>query len=566
MTKRYSRRDFMGLAMVGTAGVVARPILSAADTDPDLVVTNAKIYTMDPRLPRADALAVSDGKFTAIGSTSEMRSLARRRTRVIDAKRMTIVPGFIDCHSHPVGTMVLYETLVGNPYEVEYVTIDSVVEKLKAKAQKTPIGYWVEGYFLDDTKLKDKRALTIRDLDRISSEHPVAVHHRGGHTSFYNTKAFELAKITKSSSVAGRGAYDRDANGELTGRVTERARDVFNQVGKEVEISASERARRERDGLSYISKQFVKYGLTSVHHEGGDLPALQDVRKRGDLKHRVSYEPYSGVLDSMIASGIRSGFGDEWIRLGATAEHTVDGSFSERTMSMSVPFPGSNPPYKGTIIESQENLNAWVEKVHRAGIQVNCHTNGDVAIAMYLDAFERAQKLFPRTDPRPKITHCTLINDELVRRMKALDAVPALFTSYAYYNSEKFPFYGEDLMKRIMAFRTLLDGGVRATAGSDFYPGPFAPLMGIQGMVTRTGWDGKTWGANQRITVDDALRVTTVNGAYSSHEEAIKGSISEGKLADFVMLAEDPHTVNPERIKDIEIVRTVVGGETMYQK
>jgi predicted amidohydrolase YtcJ len=267
----------------------------------------------------------------------------------------------------------------------------------------------------------------------------------------------------------------------------------------------------------------------------------------------------------MIASGIHSGFGDEWIRLGATAEHTVDGSFSERTMSMSVPFPGSNPPYKGTIIESQEELNAWVEKVHRAGIQVNCHANGDVAIGMYLDAFERAQKLLTRKDARPKITHCTLINDDLVRRMKALDAVPALFTSYAYYNSEKFPLYGEDLMKRIMAFRTLLDGGVRATAGSDFYPGPFAPLMGMQGMVTRTGWDGKTWGANQRISVDDALRVMTINGAYSSHEESIKGSITEGKLADFVMLAEDPHTVNPERIKDIEIVRTVVGGATMYQ-
>lgn len=556
----------MGVAMAGTAAFAVRPILSAADADPDIVVVNARVHTMDPKLPRANAFAISNGKFTAVGSTSEMRSLARRRTRVIDAKRMTIVPGFIDCHSHAVGTLVLYETLVGNPYQVEYVTIDSVVAKLKAKAQKTPPGYWVEGYFLDDTKLKDKRAPTIRDLDRISTEHPVAVHHRGGHTSFYNSKAFELAKITKSTPVAGRGAFDRDASGELTGRVTERARDVFNRVGKEVEISQAERAKRERDGLAYMSEQFVRSGLTGVHHQGGDLRALQEVRARGDLKHRVGYEPYNAVLDSMIASGIQSGFGDEWIRFGATAEHTVDGSFSERTMSMSVPFPGSNPPYKGTIIESQEDLNAWVEKVHRAGIQVNCHTNGDVAIGMYLDAFERAQKLFPGKDARPKITHCTLINDELVRRMKAVDAVPALFTSYAYYNSEKFPLYGEELMKRIMAFRTLLDGGIRATAGSDFYPGPFAPLMGIQGMVTRTGWDGKTWGANQRITVDDALRVTTINGAYSSHEEAVKGSITEGKFADFVMLAEDPHTVNPERIKDIEIVRTVVGGKTMYQR
>src|SRR4029434_9281980 len=148
------------------------------------------------------------------------------------------------------------------------------------------------------------------------------------------------------------------------------------------------------------------------------------------------------------------------------------------------------------------------------------------------------QKLRPRADARPKITHCTLINDDLVRRMKALGAVPAMFTTYAYYNSDKFPFYGEELMKRCMAFRTLLDSGIPAAAGSDFNPGPFAPLMGIQGMVTRTGWDETTWGANQRITVDEALKVNTLNGAYASHEESIKGSISVGKLADFVVLAE----------------------------
>jgi predicted amidohydrolase YtcJ len=140
-----------------------------------------------------------------------------------------------------------------------------------------------------------------------------------------------------------------------------------------------------------------------------------------------------------------------------------------------------------------------------------------------------------------------------------------MFTTYAYYNSDKFPFYGEELMKRAMAYRTLLDAGVRAAAGSDFTPGPFSPLMGLQGMVTRTGWDGKTWGANQRITVDEAIQVNTINGAYASHEESIKGSITPGKLADFVILADDPHMVDHEKIKDIRVVRTVVGGSTMYQ-
>ncbi|HMA23166.1 MAG TPA: amidohydrolase, partial [Gemmatimonadaceae bacterium] len=400
--------------------------------------------------------------------------------------------------------------------------------------------------------------------DLVSTEHPVAVNHRGGHTSFYNSKALEFAGITKSTANPPGGTFDRDATGELNGRVTDRARAAVNRAGKRPTFTPEQIAQRDRDGLAYISKQFARFGLTSVHHEGGDLSALQEVRARGDLHHRVSYEASGRVLDSMIAGGIMTGFGDEWIKFGATSEHTVDGSFSERTMALSTPYPGQNG-YKGNITETQDDLNAWVEKVHRAGIQVNCHANGDVAIDMYLTAFERAQKLFPRGDARPKITHCTLINDDLVRRIKAVGAVPAMFTTYAYYNTDKFPFYGEELMKRSMAYRTLLDAGVRAAAGSDFSPGPFAPLMGIQGMVTRTGWDGTTWGANQRISVDEAIEVNTVNGAYASREEALKGSITAGKLADFVVLADDPHTVSPDKIKDIQIVRTVVGAATVYQ-
>ena len=578
MRDRQSRREFMGLAAVGIAGVVAGPRLgdprassstgswwTPQNADPDLAVLNANVYTMDARTPRAEAFATSGGRFVAVGSTSEIKGLVRKDTHTIDASRMTIVPGFVDCHNHAGGSTLLYDVLVGNPFEVEFVTIASIVDKLRAKAAQTPAGTWVEGYFFDDTKLKDKRPLNVHDLDRVSTEHPVAVHHRGGHTSFYNSKALQLAQITKDTPNPPGGTFDRDAGGELNGRVTDRARSVFNGVGQRPRFSAEEMARRDRDGLAHISKQFVRYGLTSVHHEGGDLAALQDVRARGDLHHRVSYESSGRVLESMLSGGIMTGFGDEWIKLGATSEHTVDGSFSERTMALSIPYPGSNPPYKGNVTETQQDLDAWVERVHRAGIQVNCHANGDVAIDMYLTAFERAQKAFPRADARPKITHCTLINDDIVRRMKAVGAVPAMFTTYAYYNSDKFPFYGEELMKRSMAYRTLLDAGIRAAAGSDFSPGPFAPLMGIQGMVTRTGWDGTTWGANQRISVDEALAVNTINGAYASHEEALKGSITAGKLADFVMLADDPHTVSPDKIKDIPIVRTVVGGNTMYQ-
>jgi predicted amidohydrolase YtcJ len=574
MNDRQSRRGFLSLTGAGIAGVVSGlGGAAAAQTqgvdlrtqDADLVVFNAKVYTVDTRTPKAEAFAVKSGRFAAVGSASEMKSLVGKGTQTFDAKQMTIVPGFIDCHNHAPGNVLLYEVVVGNPYVVEFVTIDSIVDKLRARARETPPGAWVEGYFFDDTKVKENRQLNVHDLDKVSKEHPVAVHHRGGHTSFYNSKALEMADINKQTPNPPGGTFDRDANGELNGRVTDRAKNVFNKVGKRKTFSAEQTLQRDRDGLAYISKQFVRYGVTSVHHEDGNLFALQQVRAHGDLLHRVSYEASGKVLEAMITGGIESGFGDEWIRFGATSEHTVDGSFSERTMALSIPYPGMEPPYKGNVTETQDDLNAWIERVHRAGIQVNCHANGDVAIDMMLTAVERAQRLFPRADTRPKITHCTLINDDLVRRMKALGAVPAAFTSYAYYNSDKFHFYGAELMKRCMAYRTFLDAGIVAAAGSDFSPGPFDPRMAIQGMVTRTGWDGQTWGANQRVSVDEALRINTINGAYNSHEEAIKGSITPGKLADFVVLSDDLYAVDKEKIKDIEIVRTVVGGTTVYQ-
>ena len=575
---RHNRREFLGLTGLGATGIASGRLLfrpsafaetETVDADPlhaDLVIHNAKVYTIDSGMPKAEAFAVKGSRFVYVGNSAEVKAFIGKSTQTFDAKQMTIVPGFIDCHNHAGGDVLLYEVLVGNPFEVEFVTISSIIDKLRIKAQKTPPGHWIDGYFFDDTKVKDGRQLNVHDLDQVSTEHPVCVHHRGGHTSFYNSKALELAGVTKNIPNPKGGTYDRDANGDLNGRVTDRANDVFDNVGKRETFTPEQEEQRNRDGLAYISKQFVRYGLTSVHHEDGDLFRLQQVRARSELLHRVSYETSRNILEAMINNGITTGFGDEWIRFGATSEHTVDGSFSERTMALSQPYEGTNPPYSGNITETQDDLNAWVERVQRAGIQPNCHANGDVAIGMVLKAYERAQQVAPRPDVRPKITHCTLINDDLLRRMKALGVVPAPFTSYAYYNTDKFHFYGEERMKHCMAYRSFFDNGIRAAAGSDFSPGPFAPLMGIQGMVTRTGWNGETWGANQRISVDEALQVNTINGAYNSHEENLKGSITPGKLADFVVLADDPHTQSPDKIKDIEIVQTVTGGKSVYQK
>jgi len=567
------RRDFLALGAAGVVGLSGRAF--ADPQEPDLIVHNARVHTVDNALPKAQSFAVRAGRFVAVGS-NDIKSLAGKKTQITDAKGMMVVPGFIDTHNHcgaggfgldkAGGAGLLYDVMAGNPYEVERVSIASIVAKLKAKAATLPPGIWVMGYFLDDTKLSDKRSLNVHDLDKVSADHPVAVVHRGGHTFFVNSKAFRMAGVTKATPDPYGGTFDKDEKGELNGRITDRAGSMVFKAAKQEQFTPAQQEKRRLEGVAFISAKFAQYGLTSVHHnENGTLEAIQEQRLRGKLKHRVSYEVNDVLLEAMIKTGIASGFGDEWVRLGATWEHTADGSLSERTMAMRAPYIGMPASYHGNITESQDDLNKWCERVHRAHIQLNCHANGDVAIDRVLTAYERALKLYPRANARPKITHCSLINAGLIKRMKALDVVPALFSTYPYYNSDKFHFYGQEAMEHMIAFRTMLDAGIKASAGSDFGPGPFSPLMGLQAMVTRTGWNGETWGASQKITLDEAIRVSTLNGAYNSREESDKGTITAGKLADFVMLAEDLHAVEPSKIKDVKIVRTVVGGKTMYQ-
>jgi hypothetical protein len=218
--KTVNRRQILAMAAAGTLlGSRAARAAAGALADwaaPDFVVLNARIYTMDPQQPRAEAFAVKDGRFAALGSTLAIKALAGKG-ETIDAQQMTIVPGFIDSHNHAPGNELLYEVLVGNPYEVEFVTIASIIDKLRVKAQQTPADTWVEGYFFDDTKVKDKRALTRQDLDHVSTQLPVMVQHRGGHTAFYNSKALQMAGIKQDTPNPAGGTFDRDANGELTG-------------------------------------------------------------------------------------------------------------------------------------------------------------------------------------------------------------------------------------------------------------------------------------------------------------------------------------------------------------
>jgi predicted amidohydrolase YtcJ len=374
-----------------------------------------------------------------------------------------------------------------------------------------------------------------------------------------------MAGITRETKDPEHGRFFRDSSGDLTGRAAEQARGVFNRVGKSETFTPEQRRERSRQGMRHISEQLTATGLTTVHDAGAGsdrVRAYEDARAHGELRHRA-YMMIRGAYEQLRNAGVYTGFGDEWIRVGGV-KYGADGSASERTMRMSTPYVGTTD--YGILTMSQEDIHQRVEDAHRNNWQVGIHANGDVTIDMVLQAYERVLKQWPHPDRRHRIEHCSLVNPELLRRIKATGTIPTPFWTYVYYHGEKWSQYGDDKMRWMFAHRSFLDSGIPVPGASDYGPGPFEPLMAIQSMVTRRDYQGREWGANQKVTVDEALKIATVNGAYASYEENVKGSITAGKYADFVVLEKDPHDVDPNTIKDIKVARTVVGGRTMYPK
>jgi len=242
-----------------------------------------------------------------------------------------------------------------------------------------------------------------------------------------------------------------------------------------------------------------------------------------------------------------------------------DGSTSVRTARLSQPYlPPHQPNDYGILVANEEQLYEQARPGHAAGWQTGVHANGDVAIDITLRVYERLQRETPQRDPRFVIIHCVVMNDDLIRRIKAIGAIPAPFSTYVYFHGEKMQEYGAERLQSMFALRSFIDAGIPATIGSDYLPGPFEPMMFLQSAVTRTDTKGTVWGPKQRISVDECLQISK-NGAYASFEEKLKGSIEAGKLADLVVLGRDPHKVDPSTLVKIPVERTMVGGEWKFE-
>ena len=546
-----SRREFLGLF------AAAIPLLSFGKMTPEIILYNGNIFTVNPHEPKAQAMAIAGGRLIAVGGNVDVLSMATAKTKKIDLGNKTVLPGFIDSHSHPASSGLMHLKRI----DCDLRSIKEIKEAIQKRISGTPKGSWILGFKYDDTKTSEGRKINKVDLDEVAPDHPVLINHRGGHTNYCNSAALKLAQVNESTPNPQGGEFERGADGKLTGCIKESANDVFDKL-----IPDSTTRDERREGVKLITKMMTKTGVTSVTDALGspdDLQAYQDAYESGDLSMRIYCMIYYAHIATMIAAGVRTGMGNDWVKIGGM-KMTCDGSISERTARLSQPYIGRPNDY-GILVMNEEQMYPYAKKAYDAGWQIGIHANGDVGIDTTLKLYERLYKEKPKSDPRFRIEHCTMINDNLIQRMKTLGVIPTPFSTYVYYHGEKMKQYGEERLKYMFALKSFVNAGIRPTQASDYPPGPFEPMMALQSSVTRTDIKGNVWGANQRISVEEAVKIGTVNGAYASFEENSKGSLEEGKLADLVVLGRDPFNEDPSTLITIPIERTMVGGQWVYE-
>jgi predicted amidohydrolase YtcJ len=532
----------------------------------DFALINAHIATLDDNADTAQAVAVKDGKFVHVGSTEEVRKFIDQDTQVIDAEGKTVTPGFVESHCHPsmAGLMLHYEADVRNAQ-----SIDEIVDILNHKANQIPKGKWVKGFGYNDQKLTEKRHPTRWDLDKVSAEHPVFLRRTDGHLAVANSVALKMAGISRATADPDGGRLDRDAQSEEpNGVLREQAQTLVKAIIPPYTVEDI------KTGILVACDQLAVWGITSFNDAAVAQEAMiayQELLNENKLPLRVGMMipgvpllDFPGYLDELKSLGIKAGFGNERLGIYGT-KFMCDGSMSGWTAALYEPYANDPDEYGITVI-SNEALTAGIVEAHKAGLRPVTHAIGDRAIDIVLDAIEKALKDRPDPDHRMSIEHCSLPSAEAIDRMRRLGVLPSSSVGFLY---ELGPSHilglGPERIKRYFPHKTYLEKGIISVGNSDWFVTSGNIVQQIYGVVTRKSYTGEVVGAEQAIPVKEALRLYTVNGAYASFEENIKGSIAPGKLADMVVLDRDIFSIPTEEIKDIQVEMTIVGGEVVYQ-
>ncbi len=529
----------------------------------DIVFLNGEVITVDEQNRICEAVAMEGNRIVSVGSTEEVKKHIGSQTTVIDLNGRSLLPGFIDSHLHLSAYGI---DQLGVSCKAPHIqSLHDIFQDLRKKAAGLSKGKWVRAWGFNEMSMVEQRYPTREELDEISMDHPIMIIRACNHISIVNSKALEIFGIHSDTPNPKGGIIERNDHGIMTGRLLETAH--FQNV-KEVTYSEEEIF----SALELASNDFIAAGITSVHdagaHASSTFKLMQQSTQNGIVKVRIyamvcSLDDPETFIENMIAEGIKTGMGDNRFKIGP-AKLFTDGSSSGPTIATRDAYT-SNPNDYGILYYTQEKLNRVLVEAHKQGFQITAHAQGDRAIEMMLNCIEAALNEHPRPDARPRIEHAGVSSPDLIERMKQLGVVPIPNPAFVLEYGEGYVRNYGERVNSMYPLRDFYESGIIAAIGSDNPVTDYNPLLGIQAAMNRKSRKGLGIGENQTVSVFQAIRAYTWNGAYASFDEHQKGSIEVGKLADLVMLDGSILQIDTKKISDLSVKMTIIDGEIIYQ-
>jgi predicted amidohydrolase YtcJ len=526
---------------------------------PTLAIVNARVWTADPGRPWADAVAVQGDRIAAVGSGAEIRKLATAGARVIDARGMMLVPGFIDTHVHFLtgGFGLASVQLRDAKTPAEFVA------RIKSYAATLPAGAWITEGNWDHEQWGGE--LPRRDwIDSVTPNNPVWINRLDGHMNLGNSLALRAAGITRQTAEVSGGTIVRGPDGEPTGVLKDNATALVNRVVPDPPAPQQDRA------LDAAMRFVAAQGVTSIHNMGSweDLAVFERAHRAGRLATRIYAAVPLATWERLRDRVTSTGRGDAWLKVGAL-KGFVDGSLGSHTAAMLTPFSDA-PTDTGLFVNAPDDLYRWVSGADDAGLHVMVHAIGDRANRIQLDIFERVARENGVRDRRFRIEHAQHLAPSEIARFGQLGVIPSMQPYHAIDDGRwADKVIGAQRAKGTYAFRSLLDAGARLAFGSDWFVAPPTPLEGIYAAVTRRTLDDRRpggWVPEEKITVEEALRAYTTGAAYAEYAERDKGTIARGMLADLVLIDRDLTRIPPATIREARVMLTVVGGQPVFER
>ena len=535
----------------------------------DCIFYNGNFLTMDKALPRAQAVAVQDGRFAMVGSNAEVLALQTPGTRLVDLQGQTAVPGFNESHIH----------LLNYAYSLSKVdaggcgSIEEMITLSRAFLQRQGGEGWLLGRGWNDVMFNEGREPTAADLDRISTEVPICFTRICEHICVANSKAMELAGVKNGTADPAGGHYDRDESGNPTGIFRENARYMIYDIIPDVTVDDIKRMLLQAAAVA------ASYGITSVQSEDFEalpskdydrvIKAYTELAAQRQLPVRVYQQcllPEPARLEAFLQK-YTPGAGDAYYRIGPLKLLT-DGSLGARTAFLNEPYSDA-PATRGISVFSQKELNGLVCTAHKAGMQIVLHAIGDAAMEMCLESFRQALDAHPASDPRFGIIHLQITTPDIIRQFKELNVIayeePISLNNDIHMVESRVGARAQTAYN----YRDFFENDIPVAISSDCPVDSLNPMKNIYVAVNRMDYNGYPaggWRAEQSLSVEQSLYAFTMGSAYASFEEGEKGSITQGKLADFAVLSDDICAIEKEKIQDIEICLTVMDGNITYQR